>query len=693
MVNYLYDNAQTFEKNSLLATASYGNTMITDGGDGVPGVPEYDMFVQEWEKLGNNPDTLSYINSKQPPPPEGGELIVFNRTKDWFYKKPSHVALYTYDAVIGMGISACQAAIDAESTFEKGDVFTGAEHHSAFIDINFRSASGDVKIGPDNFSRNDESTNYFVGNIVETSDTDTTVTLRGQGYALFDAATAGWTPYMESGSGSSFKNQFIFSDGTRNAPPKIGGVEEEMNLITTGVRSACLILASVIILLAIACVAYLVRMRKHAVIRMSQPPFLAMICVGTIIMALAIIPVSMDEGAGIQRSLDVSCSLFPWLFSIGFVVTFSALFSKLWRVNKIVDASRSFRRVTVTKGDVMVPFAVLLTSNAVILSIWEGVAPRNWERTVLERNQFDQVIESEGSCASDHTMGFVSAIIVVNGTALLLACHQAYIGREVRTEMNESKYIGMAMICIFQSFFFGVPLIFITRNNRSANSFVVTSICFVICVATLLFIFVPKILAQRTADNGIINRRRSTVSGLSNRASQLRGRLGNPPSDGLDASNDSPGGVSMGDRLLQLRADQRLTRRQSQRSLESTRTINNEPKRTIATQTVATQTVSEDIFSDHIPDQNSEQGLGHYEQCRRVQFQEVEKEEIVAHIPVQNLEQGLGHYERGRRVQFQEVEKEEIVALESARCESDVEQGPGSLLQSLHDINCRRSTL
>jgi len=650
MISYLYDNAQTFEKHSLLATASYGNAVITDGGDGVPGVPEYDMFVQEWEKLGNNPDTLSYINSKQPPPPEG-ESFDFNRTKDWFYKTPNHVALYTYDAVIGMGISACQAAIDAKSTFEEGDVFTGAEHHSAFIGIDFRSASGDVKIGPDNFSRNDESTNFFVGNIVETSATDTTVTLQGKGYALFDAATAGWEPYMGSVGGSSFTDQFIFSDGTKNAPPEIGGVEEERNLISTGVRSACLILASVIILMAIACVAYLVRMRKHAVIRMSQPPFLAMICVGTIIMALTIIPVSMDEGVAGQRSLDASCSLSPWLFSIGFVVTFSALFSKLWRVNKIVDASRSFRRVTVTMGDVMVPFAVLLASNAVILSIWAGVAPRNWERTVLERNQFDQVIVSEGACASDRTLGFSIAIIVVNGTALLLACYQAYIGREVRTEMNESKYIGMAMICIFQSFFFGVPLLFITRNNSSAFSFVVTSICFVICVATLLFIFVPKILAQRTADKArSINRGRSNVSGLSTRALQLRGSgSGNiPPSA---ASNESAGGSSMGDRLVQLRADQRLARRQA--SQESVGTSNNEtlnePKRTIAT-----QTVSKDFLSDQ--------------------------------IPLRNSEEDLGHYEPGRRVQFKDVAKEKIVVMESTRSESDVEQGSGSHVQSPLEI-------
>lgn len=71
-------------------------------------------------------------------------------------------------------------------------------------------------------------------------------------------------------------------------------------------------------------------MRKRSIIRMSQPPFLVMICVGTMIMACSILPFSMDEGVLGQRGLNVSCSLVPWFFSVGFVVTFAALFSKLW---------------------------------------------------------------------------------------------------------------------------------------------------------------------------------------------------------------------------------------------------------------------------------------------------------------------------------------------------------------------------
>ena len=81
---------------------------------------------------------------------------------------------------------------------------------------------------------------------------------------------------------------------------------------------------------------YTMKMRKKSVIRMAQPPFLAMICAGTMLMAAAIIPISMDEGvAASQSALDASCSMTHWFFSFGFTITFAALFSKLWRVNKV----------------------------------------------------------------------------------------------------------------------------------------------------------------------------------------------------------------------------------------------------------------------------------------------------------------------------------------------------------------------
>jgi len=216
-----------------------------------------------------------------------------------------------------------------------------------------------------------------------------------------------------------------------------------------------------------------------------------------------------------------------------------------------MGAARAFRRATINVTDVLVPLAVLLMSNAIILSVWEGVSPSHWERIPNEINDYDQVISSEGSCASENGMGYLSALIVVNGIALLLACHQAYIGRDVKTELNESTHICMAMICIFQSCAFGVPLLFISRSNRSAHLYVATSICFVICMTTLLFIFVPKIITQRNIDSGKHQSLEASASGVSQNASKLRIR------GSIVLSSQH---ITMPSSLQQLRASQRAVK-------------------------------------------------------------------------------------------------------------------------------------
>ena len=326
----LYDQAQKFEIDSVLAKATYGNAVITDGG-GAPGTAEYQKFVEEWKKMGEDPETLDYVNSKQPLSPSGGPFT-FNHTSAFFQEAPNHVAIYSYDAIIGMGISACQAAIAANSTFAKNDVFSGEDHHTSFLDIDFVSASGEVKIGPTTFSRNESSTYYVVSNILDISSTNDTVSLQGQDYAMFDALAGHWKIF----DGDDGPRQFIFSDGTSNIPPQIPEVEEDMNLISIGVRAFCLTLSSLILVASAGFLIYTMKMRKKSVIRMAQPPFLVMICVGTMLMAAAIIPFSMDEGVAVsQNGLDASCSMTPWFFSFGFTITFAALFSKLWRVNKV----------------------------------------------------------------------------------------------------------------------------------------------------------------------------------------------------------------------------------------------------------------------------------------------------------------------------------------------------------------------
>lgn len=213
------------------------------------------------------------------------------------------------------------------------------------------------------------------------------------------------------------------------------------------------------------------------------------------------------------------------------------------------------------------PLVVLLMCNAIILSVWEGVSPPRWERTPIKINRFDQVISSEGSCTSENGIAYISALLLINGIALILACYQAYIGRDIKTELNESSYICMAMICIFQVCFFGVPLLFISSSSQAAYLYVATSICFVICMATLLFIFVPKIISQKRNDNGT-QQSLPNASGVSQNASQLRIRGGSNV-----LSSHQP---TMSSSLLQLRAAHRAAKMnfsQSKDLVEITRIV------------------------------------------------------------------------------------------------------------------------
>ncbi len=154
-------------------------------------------------------------------------------------------------------------------------------------------------------------------------------------------------------------------------------------------------------------------------------------------------------------------------------------------------------------------------------------APIYWQRITLDTNDYDQAINSEGRCRCAHYNPFFVSIALVNGAAILLACHQAYRARSAETELNESKFIGMAMVCIGQSFFFGIPMLIINRNDASAFLYVFSSVIFVICMSILLFSFLPLILKQyRTDHQGTSSTstasRMTQYSGMSSRLKRLR---------------------------------------------------------------------------------------------------------------------------------------------------------------------------
>ena len=85
--------------------------------------------------------------------------------------------------------------------------------------------------------------------------------------------------------------------------------------------------------MAMACWVYYYR--KERVIRASQPMFLWMVCAGTLLMAASIFPFGIEDDIASNKGADMACMSGIWLYSLGFVTAFSALFSKIWRINRV----------------------------------------------------------------------------------------------------------------------------------------------------------------------------------------------------------------------------------------------------------------------------------------------------------------------------------------------------------------------
>jgi hypothetical protein len=80
---------------------------------------------------------------------------------------------------------------------------------------------------------------------------------------------------------------------------------------------------------------------------------------------------------------------------------------------------------------------------------------------------------------------------------LIIACWQAFEARNIKSEFAETKYIGLAVFFLSQAFLTGIPVVAITRDIPEAFYLVFSFLVFVVCMAVLSLIFVPKIIMQR----------------------------------------------------------------------------------------------------------------------------------------------------------------------------------------------------
>ncbi|KAL3923679.1 MAG: hypothetical protein SGILL_001521 [Bacillariaceae sp.] len=247
--------------------------------------------------------------------------------------------------------------------------------------------------------------------------------------------------------------------------------------------------AAVVLLTSLCFVCFVVANRNKHVVKVMQPVFLLTICLGVTIMGSAMIPMGIDDGLASDRGVDIACMSVPWLASTGFTLAFSALFSKLWRINKLFSSASGLKRIVVRSQDVLKPFVLLFTLNMGLLIAWTVIDPLEWQRFSIDGQDWNTFGKCVGGRASTV---FACLIAGINFVALIMTCIQAYKARNISGEFSESKYIAIAAYGWLQICLIGVPILFLIDNdNPTARYILQVALVFVVCMTTVSIVFAP----------------------------------------------------------------------------------------------------------------------------------------------------------------------------------------------------------
>lgn len=309
------------------------------------------------------------------------------------------------------------------------------------------------------------------------------------------------------------------------------------------------ILFGIVALTALGFLGWTIKFREMVVVKAAQPIFLFMVLAGVFLMGLTMIPLSFDDDGEPNEQSDregtLICQAIPWSGFCGFTITFSALFAKTMRVNRLFHSKDAHRKTKVTHQEVMVPFALLLTANVGLLTLWTIMDPLVYTRQDLPGTDgWNRILATYGSCQSENVSYYLLPLAAVNVGVLVLANWQAYVARHVMEEFTEAKYIGLTMTSLLQATGMGVPILFVVRESPVAFYLLLVFMIFVICMAVLVLIFVPKLaLANKFGNHSPAQQsrmlRRSVLnqSGVSHRSTSSSINDSKPRISGLGWSD------------------------------------------------------------------------------------------------------------------------------------------------------------
>lgn len=434
--------------------------------------------------INQGPDFVQRLNAANPIRP--GDPGYYFAQPDFFAKISNslldhHGAGFMYDAMMSIGMGACSIGnpqVNA-SGFNLLQGIRGSE---------FTGASGKIRFkqqGPLPGGRDGSTALFGVLNLLPGSTNEGSYG-SSRFSDVFQPELGAWTQMTN----------FTFGDG-RMVPPDLMRDPPQQNYLPKWLQVIGITLLAIVLASALATSVWVFLKRVHPVLRAAQPSFLYALCFGSAVFGSAILPLSFDESYGwSEQQLSAGCVAVPWLVGFGHIITYSALFAKLWRVNKVLQ----FKKRKIEIRHVMWPAAILAVAAFVDLGLWTGLDPPEWVRVELDPTTG----ESIGFCDSTYLMAFAAPLAILMLIPTVLTGFMAWKTKDVDEAYTESWWIFALILVQVELAVIGAPVVAILRTVSTTGKYIgFVAILWAFPMSTLSLIMLPKVVAYVRAVRGI----------------------------------------------------------------------------------------------------------------------------------------------------------------------------------------------
>lgn len=271
--------------------------------------------------------------------------------------------------------------------------------------------------------------------------------------------------------------------------------EEDLNQLSGGLRAFSYVLLGINLGMAVFFAGWVAIHRNAKVIANSQPLFLYVVALGCAVSSCTIVALGVDDGESSQSEADAACASVPWTYSLGFCLTFSALFAKLLRIKRIF-LNPSMANVMVRNRDVIKPMLAIMLVDVALLTAWTFHDPLKYERSrrTSDYDVYGYPLRSHGVCNSSAAWQFIGPLIALHVSLLLYANFTAFATRKVKSDYQESTWVALSMGSQFQILVLAIPVLFMVAEDPISSFFLRVGVIFFNDAGVLLLIFLPKLL-------------------------------------------------------------------------------------------------------------------------------------------------------------------------------------------------------